>query len=153
MIKFILIVLFTFNLVACGLFSHSPETIKNVDITIGKNVNPYNVNRASPVILRIYQLSNGQLFNDAPFIELYNNDVKVLANELISKKVLPIFKPNSRHKIALELEKEARYVAVLAEFANFKEGKAKATVKLPLNEDFIIDIKVGGLTVTIDTKE
>ncbi len=72
-------------------------------------VNQYNDDQANPVVVRLYQLTDQQLFKQLPFIDLYN-DLQLLAANLVSKQVLPIVLPSSEQKLTLNINKNTQYI-------------------------------------------
>lgn len=151
--KWIGILIFCLLVLACGSSPEQPANFYDVNISIAKEVNPYRSNSSSPVTIRVYQLSNIQKFNEAEFIDLYYDDADILSNDLLSRRVLPIYLPNATYSVKLDINKNTKFIAVLAEFANFKDSKAKAEIKLPSTNEAQININVAGLTVSTSVEE
>lgn len=143
---FLLPILF---LLSCSHLKMTTNKTISLSINISNNVNSYNKNSASPVVLRLYQLSTVQKFSEIDFIDLYHNDEEILGNELVSRKVLPPYKPGNKTNIKLEPYANTRYLGVMVEFANFKESSAIAMIKLTSNASSIININVSDLDVTL----
>jgi len=81
------------------------------------NLNMNNAKEPLPVVVRIYQLSDPKLFENATFNELWKNDLAVLGNSLLRKDSLTL-DPASHQKILLERHDQTRFVALMAAFNN-----------------------------------
>jgi len=104
---------------------------------------------ANPVVVRVYQLTDKQLFEQLPFIDLYNQDVQMLAANLISKQVLPIVLPSSQQTIELDINVSSQYLAVLVEFANYQQSTAKAVIQLPTDKKQYPQLTLSGIQATL----
>ncbi len=91
-----------------------------------KNINP-NVNgEASPLELRVYQLSDNDAFNQASFLQLYDDDQGALKSGLVSTRHLPSILPGEYRVKAFPISLETRYIAVVGSFANYREAKKQS---------------------------
>lgn len=107
-------------------------------------VNQYNDDQANPVVVRLYQLTDQQLFKQLPFIDLYNNDLQLLAANLVSKQVLPIVLPNSEQKLTLDINKNTQYIAALVEFADYQNGTTKTVLMMPSDPEQTLELTITG---------
>lgn len=127
----------------------SVPTPVSVGLEIADDVNQYGDGAAHPVVLRVYQLTEVGSFKNAEFLDLYNSDRKVLASSLIDVLHLGPLLPGTQKQIELDLQQEARYLAVMAEFAEYTNASAKAVLKLTEKpEEQLISIRVNGLLVS-----
>jgi type VI secretion system protein VasD len=69
------------------------------------------------VVIRIYQLTDPKLFENATFNELWKNDLAVLGSTLLRKDSLTL-DPASQQKIRLERYEQTRFIALMAAFNN-----------------------------------
>ncbi len=104
-----LVPLFVLLLSACS----APQVKVNLSSTANLNMN--NAREPLPVVVRIYQLTDPKLFENATFNELWKNDIAILGNSLLRKDSLTL-DPASQHKIRLERHEQTRFVAVMAAF-------------------------------------
>lgn len=121
-----------------------------VEVVAGSDINPYQQSSANPVVIRLYQLTDQQMFQQLDFIDLYNSDVERLAANLVSKQVLPIVIPGSTTNQSIDLNKNTLYLAVLAEFADYQSGTTKAVTLLPTEADQYFRVTLAGATVSIE---
>lgn len=127
------------------------ETNLKLQIVASPSVNPDESDRASPVYLRLYQLSDPKAFENASFLDLYEKDKEVLADTFISKQELKRVTPDSSRVERFVLTKGTRYVAIFAEFFKYKEARAK--VVFPITSSNVIrdsvKINISGNTMTL----
>ncbi|WP_367986515.1 type VI secretion system lipoprotein TssJ [Vibrio sp. NTOU-M3] len=135
-----------------GCSSDSTPVVSQYRLKISTDdaINPTGYNDANPVVIRIYQLTDQQMFNQLPFIDLYNNDVQLLAANLVSKQVLPVALPKTTTDVTLDINKNTQYLAVLVEFANYQQSEPKSVSTLPGNDDQYLQLSVSGLNATLE---
>ena len=114
----------------CGMTGGSPEPIAiNLTISASKNLNPDIEKRASPIVIRIYQLTQIDTFNNSDFFALYEDDKSILAKDLTFRKELEI-KPNQSNIKPFEIYPAGEYIAVLAAFRNIDKAQWKSFLKI-----------------------
>lgn len=124
-----------------------------VKVTTQRNINQ-NVNgQASPLELRIYQLSSDDAFNQAQFLQIYNDEQGVLKSDLISTRHLPSILPGQTLEQVLPMSLETRYIAVFGEFANYREAKSKAIYKVDQFGLVTVVVSVDGINLSISGAE
>ncbi|MGF1743047.1 type VI secretion system lipoprotein TssJ [Vibrio profundum] len=134
--------------------SPAPTSVQyKVSINADKSINQYQSKQSNPVVVRLYQLTDQQQFKQLPFIDLYSDDTKLLGSKLVAKQVLPIIVPNTKKDITINVDKNTRYLAVLAEFANYQNSQSKSVTVLPTKSDqyFQLDIKDNKATIKVIT--
>ncbi|SON52143.1 type VI secretion system lipoprotein TssJ [Vibrio tapetis] len=146
--KWLLIGLFI--LAGCSSSTVPVISQMNLDIVTDATTNPTSNSEANPVVVRVYQLTDKQLFNQTPFIDLYNNDTTSLASNVISKQVLPIVLPNTSQTIVLDVNKNTLYLAVLVEFVDYQEATTKAVVQLPQDGSQYPKLSLSGTQATLE---
>lgn len=137
-----------------GGCSSGPKPVTSpfsLTIKADKTINPSASNTANPVIVRMYQLTDIQTFEQTPFIDLYEKDSQVLGANLISKQVLPVIVPNSDISKVIEINKSAQYVAVLVEFVNFKGSETKSYSAVPIDEEQFLRLRILQSKVSLET--
>lgn len=119
-------------------------------VSSDNTVNPSDSNEANPVAVRLYQLTDAQMFNQLPFIDLYSNDVTLLSANLVSKQILPMVIPNTKVTHTLDINSTTQYVAILVEFIDYQNSEAKAFSTLPLEEDQFLQLTIEGATASLN---
>ncbi|MGB1237011.1 MAG: type VI secretion system lipoprotein TssJ [Pseudomonadales bacterium] len=119
---------------------------------IGDQVNPYGGVDHHPIVLRLYQLREPGAFNNAEFLDIYLDDRKALGASLIDAQYLQPMLPGEQ-TLALDIQRDSRYLAVFAEFADYKSAVGKALLKLDDNPDLqVITVNVNALVVELSAK-
>lgn len=135
--KCVLLLLSSVILVACS--SNSPAFLAPYKVEFNviptNDINIYSDDDARPVKVRVYQLNEVGPFKNADFLSLYNQDRDVLGSSLIDVITLPPVIPGISQTLSLDIQQEARYLAVLAEFANYESTSTKSFIGLVENPD------------------
>ncbi|WKY59221.1 type VI secretion system lipoprotein TssJ [Vibrio sp. SNU_ST1] len=130
---------------ACSSSDSAPAVTQySLTVKADTTVNQYNDAQANPVVVRLYQLTDQQLFKQLPFIDLYNNDLQLLAANLVSKQVLPIVLPNSEQQLTLDINKNTQYIAALIEFADYQNSTAKTVLMMPADPEQTLELTITG---------
>lgn len=99
-------------------------------LTAASDVNPNSEGRPSPVRVRILQLKEEGAFLDADFWSLVEREQQTLGDSLLQRFESTLV-PGERKQLELEIHPEARVLAVMAEYANFRDATWRAVVKTP----------------------
>jgi len=143
MIRLFLVALSVF-IAACSSDPVAVVTQHQFSLTADSSINQYNDDQANPVVVRLYQLTDQQLFKQLPFIDLYSNDLQLLAANLVSKQVLPIVLPNTSQSITLDINKNTQYIAALVEFADYQNSTTKTVLMLPSDTNQYLQLNLSG---------
>jgi type VI secretion system protein VasD len=90
----------------------------HVIITAAADVNPDPTGRASPVVIRIYRLRNGDAFNGAGMEPLYFKDRDLLAADLVARDQCELF-PGQSCDLQWELSAEVHVIGVMAALRDY----------------------------------
>ena len=147
-----------FSLAACGVDPLVAEALKpsptriEVEMTVSKGVNPDIAGNASPVQVRLYELSSIAGFQTASFFALYDDDRSVLGKELVARDDI-LAKPGDHMKIAREAKPETKYLALFAAYQDLENATWRAMMPLALTDTNELSIEVGRLAVKITKKK
>ena len=108
-------------------------------ISASADVNPDDSGRPSPVVVRVYQLKTDGAFTKSEFIDLFENDEKVLGSEMISRDEY-VLGPSERRAIDIAVAPEARFVGAVAAYRDIRNAQWRAVVPPP------------GKTLTVDVQ-
>ncbi len=156
LIKAVLILGALVGFSACSTVNHKVGAALNLDtdlkleIQAEKLINPDEQDQASPVFIRLYELTDSKLFEKADFIDLYERDEEVLGGSFVKKQELKRVVPNTQREETFVLSKDTRYVALFAEFYSYKNSKSK--VFFPITSSNVVRnsivIKVSGNSIS-----
>lgn len=128
--------------------------VLKVGLSSTANINVNDHDEPLPVVVRIYQLSEAHLFEQASFDRLWKNDVLALGETLVMKEEL-IISPADQRRFAMSRHDQAKYVAAVAIFRNPGEEGWKAIQ--PLSTNFLtrrmsshVRVSLKGTTIALD---
>ncbi|NAX22991.1 type VI secretion system lipoprotein TssJ [Vibrio sp. V39_P1S14PM300] len=124
-----------------------------VNIKAASNINPNVEGKPSPVELRIYQLTDSQAFNQADFIQIYNDEQGVLKAELLLARQLASVLPGESRQEMLPMAAGSKYIGVIAGFADYREAKNKVIYKPLIVSSAAINIEIDGINLSVSGEE
>jgi type VI secretion system protein VasD len=97
---------------------------------IGSDVNPDRNGRASPVVVRVYELKSLAAFNSADFFSIYDKESETLGPDLNGKEELRL-KPgrNGAHQPSAQTGHEIR--CGLAAFRDLDKSRWRSALEVP----------------------
>lgn len=98
--------------VAKAVFVWDVRTL-HLDFTARAELNTDDEGRSSPVVIRIYQLSDVQSFNAATYHDLVSQDQDTLGASLLAIKEI-VLKPDNAISIDVPFDKNADFVGIAA---------------------------------------
>jgi type VI secretion system protein VasD len=124
-----LVLVLALALAACAAKPPKPVETKAM-LAASEDVNPDSTGRASPIVVRIYQLRGDTEFNNADFFTLYEKDKETLGASLIGRDEKTLF-PGQQLEIDLPLSQEARFVGVVAAYRDLGTSRWRALMGRP----------------------
>lgn len=100
-----------------------------IHMVVADTVNPDMNGRASPVVLRLYQLRAASAFQEADFFPLYDQEQPTLGAELIRREEFTL-RPGEDRELALELDVETRYIGVAVAFRDIDQSQWRSLVEV-----------------------
>ncbi|MEP9379132.1 type VI secretion system lipoprotein TssJ [Aquabacter sp. CN5-332] len=132
----------------CSNFSALKVTIAGVRILSDTTINPSPTGQASPVMVRIYALRNDQMWQQADFQSLFNDDATALGTSLITKREM-IVPPGANIPVRIDLPLDAAFLATVAFFRAIDTAQWRAI--LPLESAMVnnVQINLSAVQVTL----
>lgn len=150
----ITLLLVTLFLTGCSFWEGEDRPLElSVNISAADNINLNADNLSAPVELRIYQLRDSEAFNQASFIDIYNDDQAMLQAAIISKRNLGSLLPDEKREITLPLNPETKYIAIIAAFSNYQNAKNKAILLIKPGVDTEVDVSIDGINASLRRSE
>ncbi|WP_299002082.1 type VI secretion system lipoprotein TssJ [uncultured Shewanella sp.] len=136
----------------CSLIGLGGEDPTELHLTIkpASKINPNFLGEASPVVVRLYELSSNTEFNSASFMSLLTSDKSALGNSMLTQKTLPSLIPGEMIKYNLVLNDKTLYLGVLIEYADFNNSIPKGIVSIVPFEENNITLNVNSMSMTLD---
>jgi len=146
-----------FVLSACGAKPVKP-TEAHAQLVVSGDVNPDNTGRASPVVVRLFQLRNDGEFATADFFALYDKEKETLGASFISREEY-VLNPGETRALELAVNPDARFIGALAAYRDIRSAQWRALTRPP--EKKLIDLlgkrvlvlNVGKDTLTLGVKD
>ncbi|WP_148416944.1 type VI secretion system lipoprotein TssJ, partial [Haloferax sp. KTX1] len=102
----------------CAFF----HPVADVHVTAGESVNPDSGDRASPVLLRVYELRSRDTFRDAGFDALHDDPEAALGEDLVAMEET-MLRPGGSWHAERALQDGTRYLGVTAAFRNIDDAR------------------------------
>jgi type VI secretion system protein VasD len=115
------------------------KTKASMTLAASADTNPDGTGRASPVVVRVYQLKTDAAFKGAEFFALFDDDQKVLGQELISRDEF-VLAPSEKRTIDVAVSRDTRFVGAVAAFRDIRNAQWRGLVPAPR----------AGLNVTVE---
>jgi type VI secretion system protein VasD len=116
-------------LVACASKPAKPVPAR-AQLVASADSNPDASGRASPVVVRLFQLRNDGEFATADFFALYEKEKETLGASFISREEY-VLAPGETRNLQLELNGEARFLGALAAFRDIRSARWRALTRTP----------------------
>jgi len=102
----------------------------STDITFNTSadVNPDSSGRASPVVVKVFELSSRTIFDTQDFFTLYEKPEDILGPDLLKKDELEL-QPEQLKELKMVLDKNTRYVGFVVAYRNIDSSRWRAVVE------------------------
>jgi type VI secretion system protein VasD len=130
----------------CGSAPAKPAEAKG-RITASPQVNPNSAGRPSPIHVRIFQLKEDGAFMGADFWSLMDKEQATLGESLVQRLEYDLV-PGESREFPLKISPEARVLAVLAEFADYRNAQWRVVAQAP-NKSLMDIIKKDRVSIEI----
>lgn len=120
-------------------------------IRASADINPNVDKHPSPVVVRVYQLSNRVNFDNASYDALFESDHNALGAEYITLNEYLIH-PDSNNKVELQISENAKFIGVSVGYRSIDMVNWRTVVAVPEGKfwrDAGIEIKVEKLSVRV----
>lgn len=141
-ISFILLVATILN----GCLSTQESTVDfTYIIKASADINPSIDNLPSPVVLRVYQLSNKINFEHSSYETLFNSDLNTLGTEYlkVSEYLIP---PGTNKQEILQISKSAKYIGVAVGYRSIELVNWRIIIPTPTTKFW----KSSGIAIQLD---
>lgn len=132
-----------------------PPLTVEVAVTASADINPDVNQRASPLVLRVYELTDAEAFAAADFFAVWNQDATVLAAALVKRHEF-VVAPDGKAGKPLTLDPRVQAIGVAAAFRDIRNANWRVVV--PVSQDpkgprtFTLSIATSGKNATASLK-
>lgn len=129
----------------CAVANYVVDPYTNLSFRASDDINPDASGRASPLVIRIYELRAVDTFRSAGFFDLYDEPEGVLDQDLIGMNEI-VLRPELVEKLpTMTLDENTRYLGIVAAFQNIDEAEWKLVLDAKPKGYQDITIAVDGL--------
>ncbi len=131
-----------------------PTIMATAVLSAAPNVNPDETGRASPIVVRVYELKQPDAFNNAGYFALMDHERKTLGDSLVHGEEYEL-SPGETRTLPLNLPPQARYIAAIAGYTQIMSARWKALEPVPgkwlrdRKHPHRVTIRIGRSAVTI----
>ncbi|TDT43962.1 type VI secretion system protein VasD [Halospina denitrificans] len=129
----------------------SIEPLTEVRINATDRINPDAADRASPVVVRVYELVVRDTFESADFYELYDNPEELLGDKLVSVREI-VLKPEQQWEKSLNLDGRTRYLGMLGAFRQIEKADWRILKRIDPDDGRPVDVVVDGIELQLTRK-
>lgn len=147
----------SFAMTACA--PKPPKPVKaHAQLVVSADANPDTAGRASPVVVRLFQLRNDGEFAAADFFALYEKEKETLGASLISREEY-VLAPGETRTLEMPISADARFVGALAAYRDIRSAHWRALTRTPEKKltDLLgkhgLTLSVGKDTVTLAVED
>jgi len=127
------------SLSGCAMLGFGgPATLK-ADVVAGVQVNPDSRKRASPVVVRVFELKSSTLFEQADFVSLFEKEQAVLGAELVSREEF-VLRPGETKPLNKPLSPDTKFIGVMAAFRELERARWRVVVPVAAGKKNVMNI-------------
>lgn len=134
-------------LMLVGCASAPKPTLVSATISLATDANPDGARRASPLLLRVYELSGRAGFEAADVVSLLQQDRQVLGADVVSGEEW-IMAPGESRAWNKALAPQTRFIGITAAYRDIERARWRAVVPVAPNKTNTLDIRAEALSLT-----
>ncbi len=153
-------------LAACASGDPKPHEPLRLDLTISAatTVNPDDQGRATPIVVRVYELKTDNAFKAADYFSLQDKDKTVLADDLVKRDEF-LLRPGEHQTIRRTADAATTTLGVLAEYRDLPHTVWRTAYVLPATPEkawyhvsspklnLTINLDAGAIRITDNTQK
>jgi type VI secretion system VasD/TssJ family lipoprotein len=116
-------------------------------LTAAADANPNARGTAQPIVVRVYQLRSDQAFLKADQEDLFDDEQKVLGQEVIGSSTEYLIDPNQKQTHEVNFATEAAYIGIAAAFFDIRNAQWRQVLFTP-RKGMTVSVERARLTVT-----
>lgn len=132
---------------ACGSDPKpKPKTIAEVKIKAAPTLNPDLNGRPSPVVVRFYQLLSADMFQNADFFQLFEQEQAALGPTSAAKEE-HVVEPGQIVTVAIGVKDDVKSLGVVVAYRNYEKATWRAVVPIQQDRTNVINLQALGQIV------
>jgi type VI secretion system protein VasD len=134
-------------LASCGA-SPPPPTVVELTFAAAADVNPDPSGRASPIIVRYYQLGATGTFESADYFQIHDKEAALLGQDLLDRQELPLA-PGATQKVTFEAKPGTKAVGVIASYRDIDHAAWRADTPIAASQTNKLKVQLDKLALAI----
>jgi type VI secretion system protein VasD len=135
-------------LLMAGCASPPKPTVVVATLQAGAAVNPDVRKRASPLVVRIYELKSAAAFESADFVSLYERDQATLGAEMAAREEF-VLRPGETKPWEKTVAPDTKFIGVMAAFRDIERARWKSVIAIAPNAKHAITIQANDINLTV----
>ncbi|MGI9418974.1 MAG: type VI secretion system lipoprotein TssJ [Geminicoccaceae bacterium] len=126
-----------------------PEpTVASLTLKAGPNVNPSTSSQPSPVVVRVYQLTNVTAFQETDFFQLQQDASSALGDELVNSEDF-VLAPGQMLLYQRKLPDDVRFLGVTAAFRDLSGSSWRSYHAVPAAKTSLLEAELAGTQISM----
>lgn len=135
------------TLSACGSDPKpKPKTIAEVKIKAAPTLNPDLNGRPSPVVVRFYQLLSADMFQNADFFQLFEQEQAALGPTSAAKEE-HVVEPGQIVTVSIGVKDDVKHLGVVVAYRNYEKATWRAVAPIQQDRTNVINLQALGQIV------
>jgi len=130
-----------------GCASAPKPTLVSATLQASITVNPDARKRASPLVVRVYELKSAAAFEAADFVSLFERDQLTLAAEMAAREEF-VLRPGETKPWEKSVAPDVKFIGVMAAFRDIERARWKTIVPIKPTVKNVITIQANEISVT-----
>jgi type VI secretion system protein VasD len=125
-----------------------PPTLVELSFAGADDLNPDSTGRASPLVVRYYQLGGTNAFERADYFQIHDKEAALLGPDLLARDELPLA-PGAAQKASFEGKSGIKFLGVIASYRDIDNAVWRANVPIPPNKTTKLKVQLDKLKLSI----
>jgi type VI secretion system protein VasD len=143
------------GLLGLAVASCGPPKVEPTRVTVAleasPDLNPDPAGRASPLVLRIYELKAAGRFEGADFFSIFEEESAALGQDLVGRDEVEVL-PGKGLRFQKQLDPATRHLGVLAAFRELEKARWRAVAKVGEAKAQTLAVRLGATSVAVSLK-
>ena len=130
--------------------SSGPPLLRGA-INADGSVNPDRGGRASPIVVRVYELKSVAAFNTADFFSLFDKEQETLGGELVGREEFQL-QPAETRQYRRQLQPDTKFFGVVAAFRDLEQSRWRQAVPVPAKGSATLTLGIQARAISLAVK-
>jgi type VI secretion system protein VasD len=113
--------------------------------------NPDVQGRASPIVIRVYELRSPGAFSSADFFSIFDKEAETLSADLVGREEFSL-RPAESRPYKRQLQADTKFIGVAAAFRDLENARWRQVAPVPAKRGVTLAIGIEARAVTLSVK-